>query len=613
MATDDKKSLLSIESSAESPLTAVRLVARETISELFRFEVNVVAAGKINTTAMLNKPACVAVNHGGKTTRYFHGIVGEFGLLEQSGTVDKAYRMVLVPQLAQANIRSDCRMFFNKTAEDILKILFQDAGVTKTAFRLYSAPTQRKATAQFNETSLHFATRLMEEEGWYYFFEHDSDGHTLVVTNDNNGFYTIPNANLRFGPGTTAPMVTEYRKPEEFAPGKVTLKDYDFDAPSKNLKVEQNTVLKHGGTGNRPVFHWPALTRDTGVAKNRARWRMEAAEAAVSLIAVECEHGGMIAGGKFKLRTDAGEQVYVVRQITHEAEDESERSGQASGTRYGNSFTAFPNSVPWRQPMATARPRMEGLHSAKVLAPSGEEIHTDDQGRIKIRFFWDWLEDATADNSEWVRVVQPWAGNQWGGQFIPRVDTEVAVAFMDADPDRPIVIGGLYNGNDKPIFPVGEKTKLGFRSRSVTKGGTSDFNEFTFDDKKGSELLFLHAQKDMKTEVENDQTLTVENDRTVTINKGNESVTLKQGNQTTELKMGNISVKCDLGAITMEAMQSITLKVGQSSIKIDQTGITMSGMMIKIDGQVQTQVTGLMTQVQGTAMLQLGGGIVMLG
>ncbi|MBL6613113.1 MAG: type VI secretion system tip protein VgrG [Reyranella sp.] len=622
MATDDKKSLLSIESSAESPLTAVRLVARETISELFRFEVTVVAAGKINTTAMLNKPACVAVNHGGKTTRYFHGIVGEFGLLEQSGTVDKAYRMILLPQLAHANIRSDCRMFFNKTAEDILKILFQEAGVTKTAFRLYSAPPQRKATAQFNETSLHFATRLMEEEGWYYFFEHDSGGHTLVVTNDNNGFYTIPNANLGFGTGFTAPMVTEFRKPEEFAPGKVTLKDYDHDAPSKNLKVEQNTVLKHGGTGNRQVFHWPALTRDTEVAKNRARWRMEAAEAAVSLIAVECEHAGLIAGGKFKLRTEAGEQVYVVRQITHEAEDESERSGQATGTRYSNGCTAFPNSVPWRQPMATRRPRMEGLHTAKVLAPSGEEIHTDDQGRIKIRFFWDWREDATADNSEWVRVVQPWAGNQWGGQFIPRVDTEVAVAFMDADPDRPIVIGGFYNGNDKPIFPVGEKTKLGFRSRSVTKGGTSHFNELTFDDKKGSELLFMHAEKDMKTEVENDQTLTVENDRTVTINKGNEKVTLKQGNQSTELqmgsqstvvKMGNVSVKCDLGSITMEAMQSITLKVGQSSITIDQMGITMSGLMITIDGQVQTQVKGVMTQVQGSAMLQLSGGIVMLG
>ena len=320
----------------------------------------------------------------------------------------------------------------------------------------------------------------------------------------------------------------------------------------------------------------------------------------------------LFAGGKFKLRDKAGaETVHVIREITHFAEDDSgSRRGEGAST-YSNNFTALPNTVPWRQPMATARPRMEGLHTAIVLAPSGEEIHTDDQGRIKIRFFWDWREDATADNSEWVRVVQPWAGNQWGGQFIPRVDTEVAVAFMDADPDRPIVVGGFYNGNDKPIFPVAEKTKLGFRSRSVTKGSTDDFNEFSFDDKKGKEMVFLHAQKDMTTEVEHDQKLKVDNDRTVTIT-GNEKVTIEQGNQTTEVKLGDISVKVDVGSITMEAMQSITLKVGQSSVKIDQMGVTIKGMMIKIEGQVQTSVKGLMTDVTGDAMLTLKGGITMI-
>jgi type VI secretion system secreted protein VgrG len=302
----------------------------------------------------------------------------------------------------------------------------------------------------------------------------------------------------------------------------------------------------------------------------------------------------------------------VVREITHFAEDDSGSRRGGGASSYSNSFAAFANTVPWRQPMATARPRMEGLHTAIVLGPSGEEIHTDDQGRIKIRFFWDWREDATADSSDWARVVQPWAGNQWGGQFIPRVGTEVAVAFMDADPDRPIVVGGFYNGNDKPIFPVAEKTKLGFRSRSVTKGGKEDFNEFSFDDKKGSEVVFLHAQKDMKTEVENDQTLTVDHDRTVTI-KNNETVTIKEGDQSTEVKLGDISVKVDVGSITMEAMQSITLKVGQSSVKIDQMGITISGMMIKIEGQVMTTVQGTMTTVKGDAMLTLSGGITMIG
>ena len=608
----EKKGLLDLTSTAEHELSPVRLVAHETISELFHFQVEAVATGTIDARGMLNKPACLSVNHGDKETRYFHGIVAEFGPIEQSGTIDTLYRMILVPQLAQAGIRSDCRLFFNKTAEDILKIIFNDAGVTKTAFRLYSAPKQRKATAQFNETSLHFATRLMEEEGWFYFFEHASDGHTLVITNDNNGFTNIPGASVHLGPGTTAAELTEFRKTEAITVGKVSLRDYDFEVPSKNLKVDQNTVLKHGGTANRAVFHWPALTRDTAQAKDRAKWRMEAAEAAVSLVSAGGDMASLFAGGKFKLRDKAGaEAVHVVREITHFAEDDSGSRRGEGNTTYSNNFTALPNTVPWRQPMATARPRMEGLHTAIVLAPSGEEIHTDDEGRIKIRFFWDWREDATADNSEWVRVVQPWAGNQWGGQFIPRVDTEVAVAFMDADPDRPIVVGGFYNGTDKPIFPVAEKTKLGFRSRSVTKGGTDDFNEFSFDDNKGKEVVFLHAQKDMTTEVENDQKLKVDNDRTVTV-KNNEKVTIEQGNQTTNVKLGDISVKVDVGSITMEAMQSITLKVGQSSVKIDQTGVTIKGMMIKIEGQVQTSVKGLMTDVSGSAMLTLKGGITMI-
>jgi type VI secretion system secreted protein VgrG len=453
----------------------------------------------------------------------------------------------------------------------------------------------------------------MEEEGWFYFFEHASDGHTLVVTNDNNGFTTIPGATVHLGVGYVADQLTEFRKTEAFAPGKVSLRDYDHDVPSKNLKVDQNTILKHGGTANRAVFHWPALTRETSQAKDRAKWRMEAAEAAVSLVGAGGDMASLVAGGKFKLRDKAGaETLHVIREITHFAEDDSgSRRGESTST-YSNSFMAFANIVPWRQPMTTARPRMEGLHTAIVLGPSGEEIYTDDQGRIKIRFFWDWREDATADSSDWVRVVQPWAGNQWGGQFIPRVDTEVAVAFMDGDPDRPIVIGGFYNGNDKPIFPVGEKTKLGFRSRSVTKGGTDDFNEFSFDDKKGSEAVFLHAQKDMTTEVEHDQKLKVDNDRTVTI-KGNETVTIEQGNQTTDVQLGNISVKADAGAITVEAMQSITLTVGENSVKIDQTGVTINGLMISITGQVQTSVKGTMTQVTGDAMLQLSGGIIMIG
>jgi type VI secretion system secreted protein VgrG len=264
---------------------------------------------------------------------------------------------------------------------------------------------------------------------------------------------------------------------------------------------------------------------------------------------------------------------------------------------------------------------------------------------VKVRFFWDHRSEATDALDVWARVIMPWAGNGWGAQFIPRVGTEVAVAFVDGDPDRPIVVGGLYNSNMSPIYSSSDKTKSGFRTRSSLKGGTSDFSEYTFDDKKGSELVYEQAQKDLKTYVKNDQTLTIDNCRMVTVKKdetvdiqnnqtitvkqdhsltvsqgnrtievqqGNNSLTIDMGNHTTDVKMGNVSLKADLGQISNEAMQSIEMKVGENSITIDQTGVTIKGLMVTVQGQVQTQIQGTMTQVNGDAMLQLQGGITMI-
>jgi len=281
---------------------------------------------------------------------------------------------------------------------------------------------------------------------------------------------------------------------------------------------------------------------------------------------------------------------------------------------------------------------MDGIHTALVLGPQhgkdaqiksqdGEEIHTDSLGRVKVRFYWDHRADATGGQAVWARVVQPWAGKGWGAQFIPRVGTEVAVAFVDADPDRPIVIGGLYNGRDSPIFSDAEKTKSGFRTRSVLKGGKSNFSEFSFDDKSGQELVFLHAEKDLTTEVENDQTTTVKHDQTLTVDNcrvvtvkkdetieitNNRSVTIDQGNDSLDVKMGNLSIKADAGKIDVQAMQSITLTVGANSVKIDQQGVTINGIMVKVAGQAMAEVGSPMTKVSGDGMLTLKGGIMML-
>ena len=578
------------------------------------------------------QPACVVLRHADKPTRYFHGVVAEFAPEGGSDRTLSAYRAVLAPKIWLMNQTIDCRVYQQKSVMDILKAMLADAGVTGTEFRIFGAKPVREYTVQFNESDLHFSSRLMEEEGWFYFFEHSANAHRLVVTDANAGFTAIPDTTLRFDSAADeADVLTQWRRPQATTYGQIALRDYDPAAPDKQLKAQQNTVLRHGGTAARDVFHWPALTMDTGQVTTRARLRMEAAEAEVSLVETAGRSGALFAGGRFTLKKDPGtgasDVPYVVHRVHHSARDDSWVTGEGAPS-YANSFSAFPNSIPWRQPMATPRPRMEGLHAAVVLGPSGDDIHTDDQGRVKVRFFWDHRGEATYDTSCWARVIQPWAGPSWGGQFIPRVGTEVAVAFMDADPDRPVVVGGFYNGRDKPVFPVAEKTKSGFRTRSSIKGGAEQFSELSFDDKKDAEKILLHAQKDLETTVENDQALAVEHDRTVSVKgketltvkmdrihevtEGDDSLTLKQGSLSTDVKMGDVTLKADLGSITIEAMQSLTLKVGQSSVTLDQMGVTITGMTISVEGKLSTEVKGVMTQVNGSAMLTLKGGITMI-
>ena len=265
---------------------------------------------------------------------------------------------------------------------------------------------------------------------------------------------------------------------------------------------------------------------------------------------------------------------------------------------------------------------MDGVYSAMVLGPDNEEIHTDKLGRVKLNFRWDHRVDTKTPDAVWVRVMQPWGGSGMGWSFIPRVGTEVAVAFMDGDPDRPVVIGQLHNGNEMPPWELPtNKTRSGMRTRSTQGGGIQDFSELWFDDKKGEEQVMLHAQRDLTLEAEHDATHQVGRNRTVTVQQGNDELTVQQGhrvvdvpngNHTIQSTSGNIAVKTAGGAITMEAMQSITLKVGQSSVTLDQAGVTIKGMMVKVEAQITTGIKAPILQLDADGLLKATGGIMML-
>jgi type VI secretion system secreted protein VgrG len=230
--------------------------------------------------------------------------------------------------------------------------------------------------------------------------------------------------------------------------------------------------------------------------------------------------------------------------------------------------------VPWREAQTLSRPSMAGIFSAIVLGNAGEEIHADSIGRIKVRLLFDHRQETVASMAIWARVMQPWSGNTWGWQHLPRVGTEVAVSFMDGNPDAPVIVGSFYNDEMRPVFPIPEmQTRQGFRSRSTLRGSTQEFSELSFEDRKGDELVFLHAQKNYTTEVENDQSLSVTRSRTVTVGE-NETVTVGQNHSLTS-QLGSINVTADAGSIMITAATAITLRVAENSITLTPELIQM--------------------------------------
>jgi len=624
------------------------LVAHEEISQTFTFEIQAVCQlGVIDPTQVLNQPACLTIRGPEAPIRYFHGIVQECranGIQRGANTIDEFqnYSLTLVPRLWFLHQTQDCRVFQAKSSKDILTQMFQDAGLTDVSFSV-SSSTARPYTIQFNESDYSFAMRLMEQEGWFYYFVHTASKHTLTITDKSSSFPDVPNATLNFASNSNDPTgITEWRPPVRTATGSFAMGDYDPENPGTKLYNKQTTVLKTGGAATRDVYHWPALTATGSVVEARAKFEIEAAEASTSLYHGASRFAALVAGAKLTLKnnpagTDDGS--FALRSVQHIAEDNTwiSNDGRVS---YQNRFEAFKAALAWRQPLATPHPRMDGVHSAVVMGPQtqgadtkgtggtattdikmqdGEEIYTDDLARVKVRFYWDWRNEASGSASIWARVIQPWAGKGWGAQFIPRVGTEVAVAFVDGDPDRPIVIGGLYNGVSTPIYAVADKTKSGFRTRSSLKGDTSKFNELTFDDKSGSELIFIHAEKDLTTEVEHDESLTVDNCRmvlvkvdetiqvkgkqtititkdhtfevtdgdykstidkgksTVTVSTGDHSLTVSKGNSLYEVSKGNHDLKIDTGNDTTtvsKGNQTTTVSLG--NIKVDASAGAIS-------------------------------------
>jgi type VI secretion system secreted protein VgrG len=562
-----------------------------------------------------------------------------------------------MPALWLLTHNENCKVFQNKTVPDIIQAVAGDfPDVVLDLSGITGDHPPRNYCVQYKESDFAFLSRIMEDEGLFYYFRHAEGSHTMVVADSNATFFDCIGTDVSFGvnPDVEA-FVTQWLPRRQFRAGKWAQRDYNFETPTNTLQSSVNTLINVPTFSAFEIFDYPGGYLTNAAGDQKTRIRMEAEESGYQLVDAESTASGFATGGRFTLGTHEvtpeGGNGYFVTSVSHDASDFSHVTGEGTGEppTYRNSFSCMTEQNNYRDECKTPRPVIPGLQQAIVTGASGDEICTDEYGRIRIKFPWDRFGASDDTSSCWVPAAQLWAGPQWGGQFVPRVGMEVLVGFYNGDPDHPIVIGCVYNALNMPPYALPDnKTQSGVKSHSSTGGGNDNFNELRFEDKKGSEQISVQAEKDLTTLVKNDETRTVQNDQTltitnnrtitvqqgnetetiqqgnrsVTLDQGNDSLTLSQGNRTVELKMGNDQLTLDMGNLTIDvnmgsvsitAMQGITLTVGSSSLSITQTGIALNGIMLSIDATGQAEMSGAMVEVSGDAMTEISGGIVMIG
>lgn len=609
----------------DSPLGADALIAtyfegEESMSQLFRYSLELLSKHAIQPKDILGKGITVELQNlvgtQEKRRRLFHGIVTRFvpGPMWRDGY--RQFHAELVPWTWFLTRTTDCRIFENQKAPDIIEKIFQDLGFSDFEMRMTGPHPVREYCVQFRETDFNFVSRLMEEEGIFYFFTHEQGKHTMVLADNKSAYIDCDDSKVSYtAHPTVMTRIARWHPAYSYKPGKWTQRDYNFKTPKDKLETKKNTLLDTPRAQNYEMYDFPGLYVRKSEGDELTKLRMEEEEAGYHCVEGESDCRGFLPGHTFMLTKhdckDEENKNYVLTSVRHFATDNTHFSVEGPPNEYRNTFVCIPDSVVFRPPRTTPKPLVHGIQTAVVTGPGGEDIHTDEYARIRVRFFW----ERDGMDSLWARVVQPWAGNKWGVQFIPRIGMEVVVDFLEGDPDRPVIVGAVYNADNMPPYDLpGKKTQSGCKSRSTTGGGSSDFNELRFEDKKGQEEVYFHAEKDFTRVVENNDSLKVGMDKKSPGKQdieiwGNRTTTIKQGNDDLTLEMGSKSTKVNLGSITYEAMQKIELKVGPSKITIDMSGIKLEAPMITVQGMAMTTVKAPVTMVQGMATMQVMGGM----
>jgi type VI secretion system secreted protein VgrG len=644
---------------ADDVLLFASMSGSEQLGQMSEFRVRMLSTDSgLKIADVLGKPMSVAVATSDGGERHFHGIVTRFCSTGWSGEF-ASYEATIHPWLWLLTRASNCRIFQDMTVPDIVKQVCEAYGgvVALSANSLSGDYATLPYCVQYRETDFGFVCRLLEGAGIYFYFNHDADKHTMVLADSYSAHQPIAGYDgLKFARATRRGAqleehVSAWAAAGEIQSSKYVLNDFDFEKSSScssgGLLATANIAAGFGQAAYE-MFDYPGNYTLAADGNALARARMESLHGQCERIDAATNARGLYPGGLFTLADhprDDQNRDYLVTAASYDITGVDYTSGGGGPAfDFKCSVTATGKEYAYRPRPTIARPIVQGPQTAIVVGKAGEEIWTDKYGRIKVQFHWDRVGKGDENSSCWVRVAQGWAGKGWGAMSVPRIGMEVIVSFLEGDPDRPLVTGCVYNSDAMPPYALpAEQTKSTVKSNS-SKGGEG-FNELRFEDKKGSEEVFMHAERDFNRVVKNndtlkvgfevadkgDQTIGIKHDQTVEIGNDQKlTVTHDQieaidNNQTVTIKVdqkldvgGNQEVAIDgsqkvkVGTtIVIEAGTSIELKVGASSIKIEAAKITIKSPEIEIAADANAKIkAGAMMDLNAGGIMTVGGALV---
>lgn len=572
------------------------MAAREALSSPFLYEVEMLSEkDNIKLESLLGEPISIGLETRQGSYREFNGIVTDFALVGQLGKTYARYRASVRPWLWMLTQRKNSRIFQKKTVLEVIKKIFSEHGYTEIHESLASDVYQkREFLVQYRETDFNFVSRIMEEEGIYYFFKHEKGKHTLnlcdsvTVHDPIKGYEEVPYYPKMEGERRERDHVDTWFTQRRVRSRAYAAYDFNFEDPKEPMHGELAQNDKEADA-QYEVYEYPGGFMQNKDGTEVAKMRLEELQADYEIVRGTGNARGLTPGAAFSLsgfpRDDQNKQ-YLLVDVGYQIHVSGYESGkhEAEPPDYRVTFSAIPANKVFRPPRVTRKPRVEGPQTAFVVGKDGEDIWTDEYGRVKLQFHWDRDKKRNEEASCFVRVAQIWAGSGFGGIHLPRIGQEVIVDFLEGDPDRPIVTGRVYNKlNRVPYKLPDNQTQSGIKSRSTLKGTEDNFNEIRFEDKKGEEEFHIQAEKNMTTLVKNDQTTTVQNNRSAGIT-ASDSVTVGgdrslsvTGKRTVSVTKSNTETYSDTRTVTVTKTNDFTVTGAHTGTYKDKRTLTIKG------------------------------------